>query len=284
MSRRDRTPPPNLSRRERRAAERAARARPPGASPGRQGGSSGFSGGWVLAGVSAIAVVVALILIVALNGGLPGGSASIVAPRQLTPTDLADGLFLGRSDAPTLVIWSDYQCPFCGRFARETEPTLISEYVEPGKLRLEYRDFAFLGRESTDSATAARCAGEQGKGRFWTYHDYLYANQRGENLGAFDRAHLEAIAKAMGLDLAAFGACFDGGTARAAVEQQTREGGGAGVTSTPTLAIGGKTYPGIPPYDQLRSIIEEALAGGATPSPTPAATPTPSGGTPSATP
>src|SRR3989344_8242580 len=85
---------------------------------------------------------------------------------------------LGSPNAPvTFVEFGDFQCPFCGRFYSTTEKELIEKYVKTGQVKLIWRDFAFLGQESFDSAVAARCAGEQGK--FWEYHNYLFENQKG---------------------------------------------------------------------------------------------------------
>ena len=79
---------------------------------------------------------------------------------------------LGNEDAPvTFVEFGDYQCPFCGRFLTETEVKLRDQYIASGQMKLYWRDFPFLGLESREAATAARCANEQGK--FWQYHDLL---------------------------------------------------------------------------------------------------------------
>jgi len=91
-----------------------------------------------------------------------------------------------------IIEYADFQCPFCGKFFKETEETLIKDYVDAGKVRFVYRDFAFLGKESLKAAEAARCAGDQGK--FWEYHDYLYNHQNGENQGAFSNLYLKSFA------------------------------------------------------------------------------------------
>ncbi|MGZ4158725.1 MAG: DsbA family protein, partial [Bacteroidia bacterium] len=85
-------------------------------------------------------------------------------------------------------MWEDFQCPACGNFTRQIEPTIVDRYVVPGSVRLTFHDDAFIGQESLDAASAARCAGDQGK--FWPYHDWLFANQNGENEGQFSRDRL----------------------------------------------------------------------------------------------
>jgi len=79
------------------------------------------------------------------------------------------------------------------------EPELKNEYIENGTLRLEWRDFPYLGQESVNAAVAARAAQEQGK--FWEYHDILYQNQKGENSGAFSDENLIGFAREAGLDV-----------------------------------------------------------------------------------
>ncbi|MAU00589.1 MAG: hypothetical protein CL608_25880 [Anaerolineaceae bacterium] len=115
-----------------------------------------------------------------------------------------------------------------------------------------------IGPESIRAAEAAACANEQGQ--FWPYHDTLFANQRGENQGAFRDDTLQAFAAALGLDEAAFNACLDSGRYRDEVQAETAAGQERGVRSTPTLFINGEKVEGAIPFDQLQPMIEAALA------------------------
>lgn len=150
--------------------------------------------------------------------------------------------------------------------------------MEPGRLRIVEHEVDILDRggstESADAAAAAACAADQG--RYWPYHDYLFANQHGENAGAFARPTLLAIARAVGLDEAAFTSCLDGGTHQAAVRALTLQ---AQITATPTFVLAGQRYQGLLPYDQLASLIDQA-AGSPSPgaSGSAGAAPSPSGG------
>jgi protein-disulfide isomerase len=171
-------------------------------------------------------------------------------------------------------VWGDFQCPYCGKFTRETEPRLYSDYVIPGKLKIVYRDWVFIGPESVSAAVAARCAGDQGN--FWPYHDYLSWNQHGENQGAFSRDRLDAIAAALGLDLSAFRSCMAESAAFDAVKAETEAGSQAGIGMTPTLVVDGHVMPGAVTTDAkyafLRSVIDASIAahltGAGAPSPT----------------
>lgn len=110
---------------------------------------------------------------------------------------------LGRADAPVVMImWSDFHCPFCGRFARKTEPELVKRYVDRGVLRFEWRDFPYIGAESLPAAVAGRAAAAQG--RFWEFSDVVYGQQRRPRSSDFDAEHLRGYARQAGLDLPAY--------------------------------------------------------------------------------
>lgn len=144
---------------------------------------------------------------------------------------------LGNPEANLVMIeWADYQCPFCGKFYKSVEREIIDKYVKTGKLRFEYRDFAFLGEESRLAAEAARCADEQGK--FWKYHDYLYEHQNGENQGAFSKENLKKFAKELNLDTVKFNLCLNSKKYKEDVIKSFKEAVNFGVVSTPTIIIG----------------------------------------------
>jgi len=180
-------------------------------------------------------------------------------PMSPTAYNLADGRAIGSADAGvTLEVWSDYQCPFCQRFATTWESALADKYAAAGKLRIIYRDYAFIGGESVSAAIAARAAEQQGK--YWQYHDYLFANQNGENKGWFSDNRLQGIAQAVGLDIASFNTARSDAETRQAVLAETAQGRALGVTGTPTLAINGQLRTDLTTYDKLEAAVEAALA------------------------
>ncbi len=130
-------------------------------------------------------------------------------------------------------------------------------YIAAGIVRFEYRHFPFLGPESLAAAEAAECAGEQGA--FWTYHDMLFANQAGENRGAFKDANLKAFAAQLNLDTKAFNQCLDSGRYQEAVLAEMQEGRQRGVRATPTFFINGQKIEGALPFEQFQIVIEAAL-------------------------
>ncbi len=160
--------------------------------------------------------------------------------------------------AVTIEEWADFQCPACGQFARATEPQLLSSYIAKGQVKLVFRHFAFLGPESQWAAEAAECADEQGK--FWEFHDRLYASQAGENRGAFSKDNLKRIGDALGLGQS-FAACVDSGRYAQQVRDEMNVGTGKGVKATPTLFVGDRKIEGAATYDQLQAVLDPLLVG-----------------------
>lgn len=118
------------------------------------------------------------------------------------PSDVTS-ITLGDEDAQVVMTeYSDFQCPYCGRFARDTAPELIRDYVDKGVLRLEWRDFPYFGDESVLAAQAGRAAAAQGE--FWAFHDLMYERQAPMNSGAITVASLTQFARELGLDTEAF--------------------------------------------------------------------------------
>jgi protein-disulfide isomerase len=236
--------------------------------------------GYLVAAVAGAALVLAGL-------GVIGGIALPAASPSPSPAYM-QGTALGDPAAPVIIeVWADYQCPYCGLEARGVEPSIERTLVEPGKARLLFRDFAFLGQESIDAAVAAQCAGRQGA--YWYYHDLLFSSQQGENQGAFARESLLSLAGFAGLDQAPFTACLDDKAVAAAVETETKEGRTLGVESTPTMRItgpgGSELLTGVKPLSDVEAAVERmskpAPSGGPATSPSPAAS---SGGTPAASP
>jgi len=165
----------------------------------------------------------------------------------------------GQADAPvTVAEYLDFQCPVCRRAEVGLLPIIEEEYIATGKARLEVHPIAILGDESVLAAEAAQCAGEQGK--FWEFHDTLFANQAGENKGAFSKDRLKQMAEALQLDRQAFGSCLDSGRYEAAVKGATQASKSVGVQGTPTFFVNGVRAENS--VDSLRQAIEAALAGG----------------------
>jgi protein-disulfide isomerase len=187
-------------------------------------------------------VVVAL----AVTGWLIWQNSRPIGEFVTIPTEeypLAEGKVMGVAEAPvTILVFSDFQCPFCGQLARTTERQLIDQFVTPGQAKLEYRHFVVVdgnvgGSESRRAAEASECAAEQGQ--FWNFHDMVFANQQGEGRGAFADRRLEAFAAAIGLNSDQFNECFSANRYAGSVRSDEQLAAQYGVTGTPTAFVNG---------------------------------------------
>ena len=172
-------------------------------------------------------------------------------PRQ--PVAIADGdPSRGFASAPIqLVEFSDFECPYC----KQLEPVLTRLRDKYGdRLRLVWKDFPLpIHSQARGAAEAARCAGDQG--RFWEYHDLLFANH--QSLAPDD---LKRHAATMKLDLGQFAACLERGRHRAEVTADLEEGTRQGIQATPTVFINGRAVIGAQPFDVYEKLIQEELS------------------------
>jgi len=171
----------------------------------------------------------------------------------------ADGNpYKGSADAPLqMVLYSDFLCGHCSGLAASLEQ-ISPEYIETGKLKVIFKNYAFMTPESILAAEASECALDQDADAFWRYHDLLY-NSQGRGLAAYTPSALKVYAEELGLDEEAFEQCLDGGSKAAAVQVDVDEGVAAGVQGTPTWFINGQMVPGAVPVDSLRAIMNELL-------------------------
>jgi protein-disulfide isomerase len=178
--------------------------------------------------VGAAAVVILAILII----------PSLIKPN-ISRTSMSNQTSLGVASAPVKVEeFGDYQCPACGAFYVNLEPTLVKDYINPGKVYFTFTAFSFIGPESIQAAQAAYCAMDQNK--FWEYHDALYNNQRGENQGGFSNANLEGFAQTLGLNMDQFKSCLEGGKYNQLVQDNVVYGNNQNIQQTPSFLVDGK--------------------------------------------
>jgi protein-disulfide isomerase len=240
----------------------------------RRGQPRRLSTPWIVATTAvALGLVVALIALSLATrsdneDGDGGADQTPVATQRLCASGSVpvDGRICGQDSAPVKIVeLSDYQCPFCKRFVDGTEPEVEREYIQKGLVQLEFCYFAITGgnappdeNEATLAAEAAECANDQG--RFWEYHYKLYAEQRGENRGAFAPERLKQFATELGLDRGEFDACLDSHKHISLVEELRDQAAAAGARGTPSFQINGKLVVGYQTFDKFRQHIEEALA------------------------
>jgi protein-disulfide isomerase len=181
------------------------------------------------------------------------------APRtlEMARRDPTDPLTDGPVDAPvTLVVYSDYQCPFCALWSHQTLPTM-REYAAAGSLRIEWRDVNVFGVDSARAARAAYAAGLQGA--FWEYHDALFAEGEKPAAAVLTDDGLAALAAQVGLDTERFAADVASAEVGAAVQANADEGMSIGATSTPSFLVGGVPVVGAQPTEVFVAAVEDAL-------------------------
>jgi len=198
------------------------------------------------------------------DGGTTGQVVAPTNPSAPTPSkvqvSLDDDAVQGDKNAPvTIVEFSDYQCPFCGRFYSETLGQIEDNYVKTGKVKLVFRDFPLnsIHPQAQKAAEAAECAKEAGGNdeAYWNYHNKLFENQ-----GALDVASLKKYAADLGLNAAKFNDCLDSGKKASEVAKDLADGQKYGVQGTPSFFINGQMISGAQPYSNFQSAIDAALA------------------------
>jgi protein-disulfide isomerase len=177
-------------------------------------------------------------------------SIMLEPPRQTVAASGHPGK--GPEKAPVEIVeFSDFQCPFCQR-ANPTVDQVLKTYGD--KIHFVYRHYPLpTHANARPAAEAAACANSQGK--FWPYHDRLFANA-----AALGDADLKGHAAAIGLDAAAFNACFDGHQKKSEVDRDIREAEEVGVTGTPAFFINGRSLEGAQPFEAFKQLIDEELA------------------------
>ncbi|MFP3989451.1 thioredoxin domain-containing protein [Streptomyces sp. E11-3] len=176
--------------------------------------------------------------------------------EKLARRDAKDPLAQGRADAPVVLIeYADFQCSYCGKFARDTEPALVKKYVDDGTLRIEWRNFPIFGAKSEAAARAAWAAGRQG--RFWEFHEAAFAPGAKEK--GFGAGRLDELARTAGVeDLARFRKDRESDAAKRAVDKDREEAYGLGATSTPSFLVNGRPLAGAQPEETFTQAIEAA--------------------------
>lgn len=173
------------------------------------------------------------------------------APRYEVAIAPDDPVLGGASAPVTLIEFSDFQCPFCQR-VMPTLKQLREAYGD--RVRIVWKDFPLtaIHPQAFKAAEAGQCAREQGK--FWEYHDRLFANQQ-----ALQPEFLKTYAADLGLDAATFNACLDTAKYAERVQEQMGVGSALGVGSTPSVFINGRLVSGAHPYETFAAIIDEEL-------------------------
>ncbi|MFG1755482.1 DsbA family protein [Streptosporangium sandarakinum] len=178
---------------------------------------------------------------------------------QLVRRDPGDPAAIGPVDAPVVLIeYADFTCKYCAAFAEETLPALLSQYVEQGKLRIEWRDAPVLSQHSVDTAVAARAAARQNL--FWQYYEALYARTFAGDSDWSRKELIDIAASIDKLDVPAFTKALDDPAVAQSVQKEAQASAALGVSGTPTFVLGEEVVNGAQPIEVFRQLIDAQLA------------------------
>ncbi|MGC0274795.1 DsbA family protein [Pseudactinotalea sp. Z1739] len=195
--------------------------------------------------------------------GVQGPPARVEGPEQpetegVERRDADELLAAGPADAPVvLVVFSDYQCPFCAQWSAETLPVMM-EYVDAGDLRIEWRDVNVFGEESERAARASYAAALQGG--FWEYHEALFPDGQIRSHRELSEDGLTELAVEEGLDEEQFTADLNAPETAEEIDRNAQLGLDLGAYSTPTFILDGQPIIGAQPTEVFTDAVEAALA------------------------
>ncbi len=166
--------------------------------------------------------------------------------------------FYGDPNAPvTVVEFADFNCGYCGKWAKETLPQINEKYVKEGKVRMAYVHYPILGADSMTAAEGTECVAKLKQDAFWDYHILLYDKQ---GIG-YTKDNLASLAEEMGVNRAEFEACMDNFQDRPLIEDDIRLAQVMGVRGTPAFLVNGIPLAGAYPYEDFERVIDGVLAG-----------------------
>ena len=176
-----------------------------------------------------------------------------------TRRDPADGQAKGKVDAPVvMVVYSDFACPYCTQFAQNVEPEL-ADLVDQGTLRIEWRDLAQISPTSPLAAQAGRAAAKQG--RFWEFHDAVYAAADPQGHPEYTEDSLVTFAQKAGVaDIEQFRTDMTSAETVAAVTEATNHAHSIGITGTPFMIVGETYIGGYQGADYMRAVVNSQAA------------------------
>lgn len=197
------------------------------------------------------------------NGATPTAAVPNAGPSaapQKVTVDNGHFPIKGDKNAKVTVLeFADLRCPFCERFFTQTEPLLLKEYVDTGKVKFAFRNYAFLGPASTLAAKAVECANDQDK--FWEMYEYMYKNQPSEtDTTMYTNENMSQAAGTLGMNAGTFQTCMEDPAVDQKVSKDLSDGQAAGVNGTPTFFINGTPIVGAVPYAQIKAAIDAELA------------------------
>ncbi len=217
------------------------------------------------------------LLVTQMTKGDDGGTVTAPVTVTLTPEQLqrVPGIAVGPQNAPiTVYQFADFQCPHCREWATFIEPVIKERLVSSGRVRYVFYDWPIGGqfKHGFLASRAGRCANEQGK--FWEYHDVVFARQQEWSYAKSAAGHFERYAREVaGLDAGRFDQCLRSDRYAREVSESRKLGESLGVGGTPTVFVNGRRLQPLPDsYSEFEAQLNQIPGGGAAAAP-PAGTP-----------
>ncbi|MBI2632687.1 DsbA family protein [Candidatus Pacearchaeota archaeon] len=178
-------------------------------------------------------------------------------PKENVEVNIGDSPIKGSKEAKvTIVEFSDFQCPFCGKFFQETLSQIDKDYIKTGKVKLVFKDFPLdIHEKAQKAAEAARCVREQiNDPGYYRMHDKMFTNQE-----SLSKENYKKWARELDVDGKKFDSCLDSGKFESVVKADLEYGQQLGVSGTPAFFINGKLVEGAQPYSVFKEIIDSEL-------------------------
>jgi len=223
---------------------------------------------WLIPALIVLAAAVLVAFSVLMHGGAesdPARSGARVSSSEGAPLPIidrarlaeGDPLALGPVDAPvTLIVYSDFQCPFCAMWSADTGPEMRA-LAQRGDLRIEYRDIAGYGEDSERAARAAYAAGLQG--RYLDFHEALFEDSQKRPPGELTPEALVKTAERLDLDIEKFRADFQSWEVTRGVQRNIDEAAEVGAFSTPSFLLAGRPILGAQSTEVFTAAITAVL-------------------------
>jgi len=189
---------------------------------------------------------------------------------SIGPTEITIGTFvengspvLGNPNASiTLVEFGDYQCHYCHVFFESIEGKIMKNYIETGKVKMIFKDYNIIGKDSVKASQGAHCANDQEL--FWEYHDILYSNWTGENNGWASPRNLTMFANEINVNMEQWSECMDEKPHSKTIIESNNDAQALELTGTPAFFViteEGKVTKlfGAQPFEIFKKVFDEQL-------------------------
>lgn len=219
-------------------------------------------------------IIIGVSVFFAFSGNTPslGGNGAPTAQVNIEDVQLDGHPFIGDARAPVAIAyWSDYQCPFCKAVEMghpqipnidPAIPEIIREYVDTGKVKIVFKDYAFLSEDSTTAALWGRAVWDLFPNKYWEWREAMYEAQDEEHGGFGDEASIRELTRGIsGIDVAAVEARIGEKQAeyQQVIDADKAEGTAFGIQGTPGFIIGETLIPGAASFQEFKTAIEAVL-------------------------